>query len=58
VSERKTFLLRLEPALHDVLAKWAADELRSLNSQIEYILREAAKQSGRLPDKRSRRGAE
>jgi hypothetical protein len=52
VSERKTFLLRLEPALHDVLAKWAADELRSLNSQVEYVLREAARKAGKLQEKR------
>ena len=41
MSERKPFLLRLEPELHAALAKWAADELRSLNAQIEYLLREA-----------------
>jgi hypothetical protein len=48
MSERKPFLLRLEPELHGALAKWAADELRSLNSQIEYLLRKAAKEAGRL----------
>ena len=40
-NERKPFLLRLPPALWNDLEKWAADELRSVNGQIEYILREA-----------------
>jgi len=48
VSERKAFLLRVDPELLDALQKWAADELRSLNGQIEYVLREALKREGRL----------
>ena len=48
MNVRKPFLLRLEPEIHAVLAKWAADELRSLNSQIEYLLRKAATDSGRM----------
>ena len=40
-DERKPFLLRLPPALWKDLEKWAADELRSVNGQIEYLLREA-----------------
>jgi hypothetical protein len=48
MSERKPFLLRLEPELHEALAKWAADELRSLNAQIEYVLRQAVKEAGRV----------
>jgi hypothetical protein len=47
VSERKPFLLRLEPALHSALARWADDELRSLNAQIEFLLRKAVKKAGR-----------
>jgi hypothetical protein len=47
MSERKPFLLRLDPELHGALAKWAADELRSLNAQIEYLLRQAVKEAGR-----------
>ena len=39
--ERKPFLLRLPPKLHDELKRWAAQEMRSLNGQIEYLLREA-----------------
>ena len=40
-TERKTILLRLDPAVHDALARWAADELRSTNGQIEFLLRRA-----------------
>ncbi|MCI0349819.1 MAG: hypothetical protein L0Z53_10375, partial [Acidobacteriales bacterium] len=40
--------LRLDPAVHDALQRWAADELRSLNAQIEFVLRRALQQSGRL----------
>lgn len=42
-------LLRLDPAVHDALARWAADELRSTNAQIDYLLRAALAQAGRLP---------
>jgi len=49
VSERKGMLLRLDPAVHDALAKWAADELRSTNAQIEFLLRRALAEAGRLP---------
>ena len=48
--ERKAFLLRLDPALHDVLQRWAAADLRSLNAQIEFVLRRAAREAGRLRD--------
>jgi hypothetical protein len=47
VSERKAFLLRVDPELLDALQKWAEDELRSLNGQIEYVLRESLKREGR-----------
>ena len=49
-SERKNFPLRLEPKLHAALEKWAADELRSVNAQIEYLLRQALKEAGRLKE--------
>jgi hypothetical protein len=49
VSERKGILLRLDPAVHDAIARWAADELRSTNAQIEFVLRRALAQAGRLP---------
>jgi hypothetical protein len=51
VSERKSILLRLDPAVHDALARWAADELRSTNAQIEFLLRRALSESGRLPNR-------
>jgi hypothetical protein len=49
MSERKAILLRLDPAVHDALARWANDELRSTNAQIEFLLRRALADSGRLP---------
>jgi len=49
VSERKSILLRLDPAVHDALARWANDELRSTNAQIEFLLRRALADAGRLP---------
>lgn len=49
MAERKPFLLRLDRATHDALERWAADELRSLNAQIEYLLRRSLQDSGRLP---------
>jgi hypothetical protein len=48
MAERKPFLLRLDPAIYASLERWAADELRSLNAQIEYLLRGALQQSGRM----------
>jgi hypothetical protein len=49
VSRRKGILLRLEPAVHDALARWAADELRSTNAQIDFLLRHALADARRLP---------
>jgi len=49
VTERKDMLLRLDPAVHDALARWASDELRSTNAQIEFLLRKALADAGRLP---------
>jgi hypothetical protein len=49
MSERRSVLLRLDPAIHDALARWAADELRSANAQIEFLLRRALAEAGRLP---------
>jgi hypothetical protein len=51
VSDRKQILLRIDPAVHDALAKWAADDLRSLNAHIEMLLREALNDVGRMPKK-------
>jgi len=41
MKQRKSFLLRMDPALYEALEKWAQQELRSLNGQIEYLLKEA-----------------
>jgi hypothetical protein len=51
VSERKQILLRIDPAVHDALARWAADDLRSLNAHIEMLLRQALNDVGRMPKK-------
>ena len=48
MPEKKAFLLRLSPELYDALARWAGDELRSLNAQIEFLLRGALAGAGRL----------
>lgn len=47
--ERKPVLLRLDPAVHDALFHWAAEELRSVNAQIELLLRRALTDAGRMP---------
>ena len=47
MADRKSILLRLDPAVHDALARWASDELRSTNAQIEFLLRRAL--AGALP---------
>ena len=49
MADRKAFPLRLDPALYDALQRWAAGDLRSLNAQIEFLLRRALKEAGRLP---------
>lgn len=48
MSDRKSFLVRLDPALHAALQRWASDDLRSLNAQVEYVLRRAVRDAGRL----------
>jgi len=48
-AERKNVLLRLDPAVHDAIARWASGEVRSVNAQIELLLRDALKRAGRLP---------
>ncbi len=51
-TERKRLLLRLDPRVHDAIARWAADDLRSTNAQIEFLLRSALRDAGRLPSAR------
>lgn len=48
-APRSSVLLRLDPAVHDALRHWAADELRSVNAQIELVLRRALADAGRMP---------
>lgn len=54
MAESKRFLLRLNPDLFEALRRWADDDLRSINAQIEYLLADQARRAGRLP--RRRRG--
>ena len=51
MREKKKFLLRLDADLYDALEKWAADQLRSVNAQMEYVLKEAVREAGRLKGK-------
>ena len=51
MADRKQVLLRIDPAVHDALAHWADDEFRSLNAQIELLLRRALDTAGRMPKK-------
>jgi hypothetical protein len=59
MPQAKRFLLRLDPRLFEALRRWADDDLRSINAQIEYLLAEQARRAGRLPARRTgaRRGA-
>jgi hypothetical protein len=49
MAPRKPFLLRLDPATHEALQRWADTDLRSLNAQIEFLLRRALRDAGRMP---------
>lgn len=52
MPERKRFLLRLDPEVFDALERWAGDELRSINGQIDYLLEDALRRAGRHPRRR------
>lgn len=54
MAESKRFLLRLDPRLFEALRRWADDDLRSINAQIEYLLTDQARRAGRLPHHRRR----
>jgi hypothetical protein len=56
MAERKKLLLRLDPEVYDAVARWAADDLRSINAQIEYALRAALRAAGRGPGRGGRTG--
>ncbi|MEC0265392.1 Arc family DNA-binding protein [Paenibacillus anseongense] len=49
MAPKKNFALRLDPKLYEALERWAEDEFRSVNSHIEYLLRESMQRVGRLP---------
>jgi hypothetical protein len=49
MTEREAFLLRIDPKVLDAVRRWARDDLRSVNAQIEFLLRRALKDAGRLP---------
>jgi hypothetical protein len=49
MADRKVYPLRIDRRLYDELERWAADELRSVNAQIEFLLRESLRRAGRLP---------
>ena len=51
MSDRRQVLLRLDPAVHDALARWATDEFRSVNAHVEMLLRQALTEAGRMPKK-------
>jgi hypothetical protein len=53
MAQKKPFLLRLDPATHAAMQRWANSELRSLNAQIEFVLRRALQEAGQLPRKES-----
>ena len=56
MADRKAFLLRIDPGVLDAVQRWANDDLRSLNAQIEFVLRDALRRAGRLPASSSRAG--
>jgi hypothetical protein len=57
VTDRKSFLLRIDPEVLEAVQRWANDDLRSLNGQIEFLLRKVLKQEGRLTDQSRPGGA-
>jgi hypothetical protein len=57
MAERKKLLLRLDRDVHDAVARWAADDLRSVNAQIEFLLRDSLRRAGRLPEPRDHRAS-
>jgi len=53
VPDRKSFLLRADAAILEAMQRWANDDLRSLNAQVEFVLREALRKAGRVPSPQS-----
>ena len=56
MSERDAFLIRVDPAVLDAVKRWARDDLRSVNAQIEFLLRRALRDAGRLPRSKAGKG--
>jgi hypothetical protein len=56
LAARKSFLLRIDPDTLEALRRWAEDDLRSLNGQVEFLLRRALADAGRLPKRKTVRG--
>ncbi len=54
MTDRKAFLLRIDPAVLEALQRWANDDLRSLNAQIEFVLRRTLQREGRWPERKDR----
>lgn len=54
MAKKKNFPLRIDPKLYDALQGWAEDEFRSVNSHLEFLLRESVKKAGRLPKKENK----
>jgi hypothetical protein len=54
MADSKRFLLRLDPRLFEAIRRWADDDIRSINAQIEYLLTDQARRAGRLPRKPGR----
>jgi len=51
MADKKTFMLRVRPEIYEALEKWAADEFRSVNGQLEWMIEKALKTAGRAPEK-------
>jgi hypothetical protein len=57
MADRKVYPLRIDKRLYDALERWAADDLRSVNAQIEFLLRDSLRRAGRLPEPRDHRAS-
>jgi hypothetical protein len=53
MASKKVFMLRVNPEIYEALEKWAADEFRSVNGQLEWVIEKALKESRRMPGKQS-----
>ncbi len=53
MANKKVFMLRINPEIYEALEKWAADEFRSVNGQLEWVIDKVLKDSGRMPGKKS-----